>query len=100
MIRRTYGNKGAEMPNRKSVTRRKFLTAGAGTMALAGFGVREVCAAELSATEKANVAVVDAFHKNMSDPAQNLDKVARLGETCSQDIIWGTAGGDKLHGLA
>jgi hypothetical protein len=88
------------MRNGKPVTRRKFLAAGAGTIGLAGFGVREVRAAELTATEKANIAVVDAFHKNMSDPAQNLDKVARLGETCSLDIIWGTAGGDKLHGLA
>ena len=83
------------------VTRRKFLTAsGVSAIALAGLGQGEAFAADLSATEKANVAVVDAFHKNMSDPAQNLDKVARLGETCSQDIIWGTAGGDKLHGLA
>jgi len=88
------------MRNGKPVTRRKFLAAGAGTVVLAGFGAREARAAELTATEKANIAVVDAFHKNMSDPAQNLDKVARLGETCSQEIIWGTAGGDKLHGLA
>jgi len=47
----------------------------------------------------ANVAVVDAFHKNMSDPAQNLDKAGRLKETCAQDIIWGVANGQKLYGL-
>src|SRR5438552_283599 len=98
---RFYIRKGASMRKRTPVTRRKFLTAGGvSALALAGLGGSEAVAADLTATEKANVAVVDAFHKNMSDPAQNLDKVARLGETCSQDIIWGTAGGDKLHGLA
>jgi hypothetical protein len=81
-------------------TRRTFIAAGgAGAIAMTGLAAGTARAAELSATEKANVEVVNAFHKNMSDPAQNLDKVARLNETCSDDIIWGTAGGMKLHGL-
>lgn len=68
-------------------------------MALAGLGAGQAKAAELSATEKTNIEVVNAFHKNMSDPAQNLDKVARLKETCDEKIIWGTAAGMKLYGL-
>lgn len=82
-------------------TRRGFMAAGgAGAIGMAGLGAEEASAAELSATEKANVEIVNAFHKNMSDPAPNLDKVARLKETCSENIIWGTAGGMKLQGLA
>jgi len=83
----------------KPVTRRVFAASGAGAIAIAGLAAGKAGAAELSATEQANVDVVNAFHKNMSDPAQNLDKVARLKETCSDDIIWGTAGGMKLQGL-
>jgi hypothetical protein len=88
------------MQDQKFFTRRNFFAAsGVGAIAIAGLAQGEALAAELSATEKANVAVVDAFHKNMSDPAQNLDKVARLKETCAQDIIWGSANGQKMYGL-
>ena len=93
------------MRNENGVTRRKFFAvSGTGAIAMAGLSVAglsvgDARAAELSPTEKANVAVVDAFHKNMSDPAQTLDKVERLKETCSPDIIWGTAAGMKLYGL-
>ena len=86
------------MRNGMAVTRRGFAASGAGVIAALG-AVGEAHGAELTATEKANVEVVNAFHKNMSDPAQTLDKVARLKETCSDDIIWGTAAGMKLHGL-
>lgn len=84
-----------------SVTRRNFFAmSSAGALALAAMASpKEAFGAELTETEKANVAVVNAFHKNMSDPAQNLDKVARLKETCSESIIWGTANGQKLYGL-
>ncbi len=53
----------------------------------------------MTATEKANVAIVDAYHKNMSDPAQNLDKVARLKETVADDVIFGTVNGMRIVGL-
>jgi hypothetical protein len=89
------------MDDGRLVTRRSFFAAsGAGAIAIAGLSGGRVWASELGATEKANVAVVDAFHKNMSDPAPNLDKVARLKETCADDIIWGSANGQKLYGLA
>jgi hypothetical protein len=82
-------------------SRRNFFSIGGlGALALATAGSAQAFQSdELSDTEKANVAVVDAFHKNMSDPAQNLDKVGRLKETCADDIIWGTANGQKLYGL-
>jgi hypothetical protein len=91
------------MENEKPFTRRNFLAAGgAGAMAFARFAAVQTHATphELTAAEKANIEIVDAFHRNMSDPAQNLDNVARLAETCADNIIWGTAGGEKLHGLA
>jgi hypothetical protein len=84
------------------VTRRNLISLGvAGALALAAFGRDDASlhADELTLTEQANVAVVDAFHKNMSDSAPNLDKVARLGETCADDIIWGSANGVKMYGL-
>jgi len=88
------------METGKQVSRRSFFAAsGAGALAIAGLASGEAWADDLSPTEKANVAVVDAFHKNMSDPAQNLDKVARLKETCADDIMWGVANGQKLFGL-
>jgi hypothetical protein len=88
------------MDAQKVVTRRKFFAAsGVGAVAIAGLSGGRTWAAELGATEKANVAVVDAFHKNMSDPAPNLDKVARLKETCADDIMWGVANGQKIYGL-
>jgi hypothetical protein len=81
-------------------TRRRFITAGgASAIGIAALTQGSAGAAELTELEKANVAVVDAFHKNMSDPAENLDKLARMKETCADDIIWGTAGGMKLQGL-
>jgi hypothetical protein len=81
-------------------TRRRFIAAGGtGAAAIAALATGKAKAAELTATEKANVAVVDAFHKTMSDPTPSLDKLGRLKETCSDNIIWGTAGGMKLHGL-
>lgn len=85
----------------KHGTRRGFLGAGGvGVVAFATLTAsRNASGAELSPTEKANIEVVDRFHKNMSDPAQTLDKVERLSQTCSEDIIWGTAGGMKLQGL-
>jgi hypothetical protein len=87
--------------HRETATRRKFIaTGGAGAAGIVGLAaVSQARGAELGATEKANVEVVEAFDKNMSDPAPNLDKLDRMKETCSEDIIWGTAGGMKLHGL-
>jgi hypothetical protein len=86
-----------------SLTRRTFFAAagaGAGAVALSALTPdRLTFADELTPTEQANVAVVDAFHKNMSDPSQNLDKVDHLQDTCAGSIIWGTAGGMKLYGL-
>ena len=88
------------MHNENPTTRRTFFAAGgAGAVTLAALAAGGADAAELSANEKANIEVVNAFHRNMSDPAQTLDKLDRLKETCSDDIIWGTAAGMKLHGL-
>jgi hypothetical protein len=87
--------------SKKAPTRRMFIAAGgAGAVGMAALAaVGQASAAELGRTEKANIEVVEAFDKNMSDPAPNLDKLSRMKETCSEDIIWGTAGGMKLHGL-
>jgi hypothetical protein len=87
------------MQNEPSSSRRKFFSAG-GAIALAGLAPGSALAAtEFTPQEQANIDVVNAFHKNMADPAPNLDKLSRMKETCSEDIIWGTAGGMKLHGL-
>ncbi len=86
------------------VTRRSFLAAGeAGAMTFAGLAAGQAHTAaqhELTAAEKANLEIVNAFHRNMSDQAQNRDNVARLGQTCAENIIWRTAAGMKLYGLA
>jgi hypothetical protein len=89
------------MDERGIVARRNlFAMGGLGALALAASASAGTFQADdLTATEKANVVVVDAFHKNMSDPAPNLDKVGRLKETCADDIIWGSANGQKMYGL-
>jgi limonene-1,2-epoxide hydrolase len=55
-----------------AMDRRSFLAAGAGALALAGMA-RQVDAAELSATEQANVQLVNAFCAAWPD--HDLDKV-------------------------
>ena len=84
--------------SKKTVSRRLFSASGAGAIA-AGFMASRANAAELTAKEQANIAVVEAFDKNMEDTAPNLDKLDRLSETCAENIIWGSANGTKMAGL-
>lgn len=82
--------------NKKTVSRRLFSASGAGAIA-AGFMASRAKGAELTDKEKANIAVVEAFDKNMEKPT--LDKLDTMSETCAENIIWGSANLTKMNGL-
>ena len=93
-----------EKTDKKSATsRRRFVAvsgAGTGAMFLAGLGAKRADAADLSAVEKTNLEVVEAYDKNMSDPHATLEeKFARMKETCVDNLLYGQNNGNRFHGL-
>ena len=90
-----------------TVARRNFFVAGgAGAMgiALAGLASAQTGSAqsnttELSATEKANLELVHTYDRIVTDSTQGLDRLQRLKEICSPNMIWGRVNGDKFLGL-
>jgi hypothetical protein len=90
------GKLKSEPMSKKTVSRRLFAAGGAGAI-MAGFSAPRARAAELTEKEKANIAVVEAFDKNMEQPT--LEKLDHMSETCAENIIWGSANGSKMNGL-
>ena len=95
------------MRKRELVTRRKFFaTGGAGAigMAFAGSasaqtGTAQLGSTQLSAAEKANIELVHAYDRIVTDTESSLDRLKKLKEICSPNMIWGRVNGDKFLGL-
>ena len=85
----------------KNVARRGFLLTGAAGVgiALAGLASAQTGTPQLSATEKANLDLVHMYDKIVTDDTQGLERLQRLKEICSPNMIWGRVNGDKFLGL-
>jgi len=89
------------------LTRRKFFEAGgAGAMGLAfaglasaqGSAVQSV-GAQLTEADKANLELVHAYDRIVTDTTAPLERLQKLKEICAPTMIWGRVNGDKFLGL-
>ena len=97
------------MRKKELVTRRKFFAAGgAGAIGMAFAGpmsaqaqssITQLGSTQLSEAEKANVELVHAYDRIVTDTASSLDRLKKLKEICSPNMIWGRVNGDKFLGL-
>jgi hypothetical protein len=88
---------------KEKLTRRKFFEAGgAGAMGLA---FAQLASAQTGAAqqhtelEKANLELVHAYDRIVTDNAASLDRLQKLKEICDPKMIWGRVNGDKFLGL-